>query len=617
MKIFKESVQKNEINPKVISDIHIYITFELLKPRRAVMRIQHNISALNTHRNLNFTNTNANKALEKLSSGYKINRAGDDAAGLAISEKMRGQIRGLNMASKNAQDSISLIQTAEGALNEVHAMIQRARELAVQSANDTNVTEDRAALQKEVNQILEEINDISHRTEFNTKKILKGGAATSNPLADKVDPTVKQMTEDLLNYMLSSSEQAVKDAYGISPQQKYNVEVGYVNEAAGDRVAWVTISTSTTTIGGTTTTESKPTKMTFDTADFFGDDDLWISPDRVVAHEMVHAVMGGSGMNFNSLPDWFTEGAAEFVAGGNERLYSSLQNEAVKSLTKNYNNLTNAEKQTVATTVAKKTAENGTSDMYSAGFAAMSYLNTKAGTGQTMQTFMQDLASGTSLDTAINTFTGGTLATTSAFLTDFHSASGGGAYIAGLTVTSGTGSILAGQGYTDTNTGIIPDTAPATPPNMFNYTWSEAAGQGANTDEVPAPEHIIFHIGANDGQNIKVKLPNLSTKNLGLNQVNLGSQTGADSAIKTFDKAIKLISDDRARLGAIQNRLEHTINNLGATSENLTAAESRIRDTDMASEMMNFTKQNILMQAAQSMLAQANQQPQGVLQLLG
>ncbi|RKJ24897.1 flagellin, partial [Butyricicoccus sp. 1XD8-22] len=138
------------------------------------MRIQHNISALNTHRNLGFNNTQASKNLEKLSSGYKINRAGDDAAGLAISEKMRGQIRGLDMASKNAQDSISLIQTAEGALNETHAILQRMRELAVQSANDTNVSSDRAALQLEIKSLSDEITRISTDTEFNTQKLLDG-----------------------------------------------------------------------------------------------------------------------------------------------------------------------------------------------------------------------------------------------------------------------------------------------------------------------------------------------------------------------------------------------------------------------------------------------------------
>ncbi|MFD1204784.1 flagellin Hag [Sporosarcina contaminans] len=282
------------------------------------MIINHNIAALNTHRQLGANNTNASKNLEKLSSGLKINRAGDDAAGLAISEKMRGQIRGLDMASKNAQDGISLIQTAEGALNETHAILQRMRELAVQSSNDTNNNVDRKELQKEMNQLLEEIDRISNDTQFNTKDLLKG---------------------------------------------------------------------------------------------------------------------------------------------------------------------------------------------------------------------------------------------------DFSAK---------------------------------------------------------------------FHIGANEGQSIELSIGNMGTSEEGLNIASLSvenvdeegaeggimTQEGADEAITTINDAIEKVSAERSKLGAMQNRLEHTINNLGTSSENLTAAESRIRDVDMAKEMMEFTKNNILTQAAQAMLAQANQQPQGVLQLL-
>lgn len=269
------------------------------------MIINHNISAMNAHRQLTINNFNQSKSLEKLSSGYRINRAGDDAAGLAISEKMRGQIRGLDMATKNAQDGISLIQTAEGALNETHSILQRMRELAVQSANDTNTNTDRAELQKEVNELVSEIDRISTDTEFNTKKLLDGTA---------------------------------------------------------------------------------------------------------------------SGM--------------------------------------------------------------------------------------------------------------------------------------------------------------------------------------------------IFHIGANISQNITLSIGSMGSAALGVSGISIASQSPANSAISTIQAAIDLVSSERAKLGAYQNRLEHTINNLGTSSENLSAAESRIRDVDMAKEMMAYTKNNILQQAATAMLAQANQAPQGVLQLL-
>ena len=279
------------------------------------MRIQHNISALNTHRNLAFNNSQAAKNLEKLSSGYKINRAGDDAAGLAISEKMRAQVRGLDMASKNSQDAISLIQTAEGALNETHAILQRMRELAVQARNDTNEDLDRSFLQDEIKQLKEEIDRIATTTEFNEKTLLSGGLS------------------------------------------------------------------------------------------------------------------GVSG--------------------------------------------------------------------------------------------------------------------------DFNKA-------------------------------------------------------------------LVFQIGANQGQVMSLSIGNMQVASLSTSLASASISTGskASAAIATIDEAIEKVSKERSKLGAVQNRLEHTINNLGTASENLTAAESRIRDTDMAAEMMAFTKNNILMQAAQSMLAQANQQPQGVLQLL-
>ncbi|MDR6720291.1 flagellin [Paenibacillus sp. 2003] len=270
------------------------------------MIINHNIAAMNTHRQLNTNTTNTNKAIEKLSSGLRINRAGDDAAGLAISEKMRGQIRGLDMASKNAQDGISLIQTAEGALNETHSILQRVRELSVQSANDTNTDADRVELQKEVTELTAEINRISTTTEFNTKKLLDGAGASA----------------------------------------------------------------------------------------------------------------------------------------------------------------------------------------------------------------------------------------------------------------------------------------------------------------------VVFHIGANTGQSITLNIGNMGATSLGISTVAIGTQSGANAAISTLDAAIASVSAERSKLGANQNRLEHTINNLGTTSENLSAAESRVRDVDMAKEMMNQTKNNILAQASQAMLAQANQQPQAVLQLL-
>ena len=408
------------------------------------MRIQHNISALNTHRNLAFNNTQASKNLEKLSSGYKINRAGDDAAGLAISEKMRGQIRGLEMATKNANDSISLIQTAEGALNETHSILQRMRELAVQSSNDTNVTGDREAIQKEIDQLKEEITRISTDTEFNTQKLLNG--------------TFGKDTDAIFHIGANSTQNI-----GIS-----------INDTSAKALGLTGLGE------GTVTTTEK-----------FGET----------------LVISGETHNWDS-------GTSKYVNAN----------------------------------------PSGTD------------LSTLIGAKVSSQSDIDALVA-----------SGGNLA---------------GANVKDVSVPSSTIS------YTDASG------------NAKTATFVEASSgveAGYYTDPTDTSEGLV----------LKASEPLKSGDSKDIGGLSLTEQESADAAIKTIDDAIKSVSDIRSNLGAVQNRLEHTINNLGATSENLTAAESRIRDTDMAAEMMSFTKNNILMQAAQSMLAQANQQPQGVLQLLG
>ncbi|MEK4424132.1 flagellin N-terminal helical domain-containing protein [Solibacillus sp. FSL K6-1523] len=413
------------------------------------MRIQHNISALNTHRNLAFNNTQASKNLEKLSSGYKINRAGDDAAGLAISEKMRGQIRGLDMATKNANDSISLIQTAEGALNETHAILQRMRELAVQSSNDTNVAEDRAALDKEITQLKEEITRISTDTEFNTQKLLNGD------FQDRV--------------------------FHIGANESQNIQL-----SVGD-------------------VSSKALKIQ-------GEEEGTIGNNTDVINEITFQTSTGTHVaTYNA-----TAATAGYYVAGN----------------------------TAAAAVVA-------GDKLTAG-ATITVVNGAAGSGySTGSTVTGETASKLGLDSE-------------------------------MTYSSGTATFKEAVRHSTTNKVI-----------------SEAGYYDGTTLVFAADEALS------------------SNSNVDIKGVSLLTQKGADKAITDIDAAIKNVSDTRSNLGAVQNRLEHTINNLGATSENLTAAESRIRDTDMAAEMMSFTKNNILMQAAQSMLAQANQQPQGVLQLLG
>jgi flagellin len=368
------------------------------------MRINNNLMAMNTHRQLGINSNAGAKSIEKLSSGYRINRAGDDAAGLAISEKMRGQIRGLNQASRNSQDAISLVQTAEGALNETQAILQRMRELAVQSASDTNVDADRTSIQNEVNQLSEEITRIATDTEFNTRKLLNGSFGIQNAGTGTLTTAVTGLA-NLSDINVS----------GAKASTTYTI-----TEVAGTTMSLADGSGNAQTVD-------------------------------------ISGLTAGDTINFDSLG------------------------------------------------ISIKTDEN--------------------------------------FDTTTNNFNG-------------------------LTIITGL-----------------------------------AAG-------------ATFQIGANESQDISLSIADMSATGLNVATVDVDDQAGASAAITQVNDAITLVSAERAKLGAVQNRLEHTIKNLDTSSENLQASESRIRDVDMAKEMMEFTKNNILQQAAQAMLAQANQQPQGVLQLL-
>ncbi len=402
------------------------------------MRINHNIASMNTNRSLGVNRGNTQKSLEKLSSGLRINKAGDDAAGLAISEKMRGQIRGLNQASRNSQDSISMIQTAEGALSESHSILQRMRELAVQSSNDTNTDSDRKELQAEVKQLVAELDRIGNTTEFNTKKLLDGSA--------------KGVAEETLGSVSINNNSAVK-----------------IEKADID-------------------TLSKT-----------------ISSGATAAKE---------------------DGAVMLVR------------------------------------VADSTA---------AGFQATDYMvvksdGTTAALGGTVLT-----ATNTSITLGSDLVSSGTPA---------------------LTLTSG---LDTGMKVGDSITIVL---------SKYEDASSELDSS------------IMAQIGANSGQTMFVSMKDMRAEAIGVDDIDISTKFGAATAIETINNAITKVSSQRSSLGSIQNRLEHTISNLDTASENLQASESRIRDVDMAKEMTEFTKNNILTQAAQAMLAQANQQPQSVLQLL-
>jgi flagellin len=382
------------------------------------MRINNNIMAMNTHRQLGLGGAAGAKSTERLSSGFRINKAGDDAAGLAISEKMRGQIRGLGQASSNAQDSISLIQTAEGALQETHSILQRMRELAVQSANDTNTTTDRNEIQKEVDQLTNELDRIANTTEFNTQKLLNG---EKEGLRDAATGVVTVEANTAATITATPADSDALDASG-------TIIITRTSSAAGDE--------SDFTIGDPGTLGAVLTDITTLSDAAFGD----------------------------------------------------------------------------AITLA------GLSDMQ------------------------------------------------------------------------------------------VGD----------SVTISVKANDDGNDD---ASKALTMQIGANSGQTVLIGINDMRAEALGLRDgsgkaLDITNAPKATAAITTINNALETVSAERSKLGSMQNRLDHSIKNLDTSAENLQASESRIRDVDMAKEMMDFTKNNILQQAAQAMLAQANQAPQGVLQLL-
>ena len=388
------------------------------------MIINHNMNALNAHRNMNVNNNNAGKSMEKLSSGLRINRAGDDAAGLAISEKMRGQIRGLEQSSRNAADGISMIQTAEGALNETTNILQRMRELAVQAGNDTNTTSDREEIQKEIDALTEEIDRIANNTEFNTQKLLNGNKSGEGgvELAAKVQAEAGEFTITL------------KGAF----QQK--------------------------------------DKITIDGLEI----DLTNGKDKTTVEDEIK----------KALKDKYT---VSYNDNAHTIKLTQVTGEDKKNIKSSYNGA-------ALTTVANKV---------------------------------------------------------------------------GVTAV----------------------------------------------DAVISEGKVNLQVGANAKQNMSIEIGDMRAEALEITNnagkgLSIESADDANAAVSKFDAALNKVSSQRANLGAIQNRLEYTISNLDNTAENLTSAESTLRDVDMASEMMEYSKNNILNQAAQAMISQANQQPQNVLQLL-
>ncbi|WEG18128.1 flagellin [Alkalihalophilus pseudofirmus] len=466
------------------------------------MKINNNIQALNAYRNLYQNQFQTSKNLEKLSSGLRINRAADDAAGLAISEKMRSQIRGLKMAERNAMDGISLMQTSEGAMQEVHTMLQRMRELAVQAANDTNTEYDREQIQKEIDQLKLEIDSISEKTEFNTRKLLNGFSAVLTTYGNDANKINLVGFPKVTNANLKSGDYQVEVT---NPTAKYT----FTQKSAGLGADEATDVTFTAALGG-------------DQGMLFGEYTIMIREVNTNSKDAKIEILDPNGLSM-----------------GNKVVNIGEHDDA------------------------------GEIDIF--GITIDTSKISSAGTVKVKMEVEAEIVLRDNTD--------------SEDPTDIQAA---------RKLVSNNGLFKHGGIEYQFNTNIKDDTLD------FNITNNA----------------LSFQIGPNTNQNVMIDIPRMDIVTLGIENIDVLSNAGANSAIFQLDQAINKLSDARAKLGAVQNRMEHTINNLQVTHENLTASESRIRDADMALEMTEFTRNNILNQSATAMLAQANQLPQGVLQLL-
>ena len=474
------------------------------------MVVQHNMQAANANRMLNVTTSAQSKSTEKLSSGYRINRAADDAAGLSISEKMRKQIKGLDKASSNAEDGVSSVQTAEGALTEVHSMLQRMNELAVQASNGTNSDTDRSAIQDEISQLTTEIDRVAETTKFNETYLLKGGDGTKDVYMNGHDAGLKGTLTD------GATTATFKVAAGALDSGKSVTIGGKDYSIATDKAAVQTAVDALVAEGDQVTVNGKTYTYTLN---------------------------GGADKNKEGWVEGTTAAPGSTLAYGKKGEANALK-------------IADGDKVSTKTTdYVSADFDNGVS---------------KSNSSIISSTHAVELM--TSELTAANN----------------------------IGTTKAAATVTAAAGYTSDD----------------GITFTINKG----TAEVADKLSFSLHVGsdADMTNKITVDIETMNSSYLGIKGLNVNDDSGIAGtyAIDAISDALQKVSEQRSSLGAVQNRLEHTIDNLDNVVENTTTAESRIRDTDMAEEMVNYSKNNILAQAGQSMLAQANQSNQGVLSLL-
>lgn len=572
------------------------------------MQIFTNVLSLNAQRSLDRTSNDLSRSLSRLSSGLRVNSAADDAAGLAVGSRMTAQLRAMNRAERNANDSVSLLQTAEGAMGTVVDALQRVRELAVQAANGTNNANDRASLQAEVSQLMQEIDRVGRATTFNGTQVF---SQDTQGLAG--DTNIRAVLDGLKLGWLEESEARISRFFGIQGDgAELRIQLTAFTDGASNTAARVVGAFAAAGPG----VKGTDLRLQVDMADFTPPNlpsggNAPFYNDRIIAHEMVHAVMYRAMDNFQSLPTWFTEGTAEFIHGADERLAADVQ--AAGGIN-------------ALLTAAPITSWGNNSASYSTGYLATRYLHQAlkdAGTSDGLKEFMQYLSRpGATMDAAFNNFfaASGGPTTLAAFETAF-AANGAAFFNSRVNLsnadTGAIGGLDADNGPAFTAASIIDNISGTTYGDStlkgFKLKYDESNPTGTSTRD------LAFHVGTQSalqegGQTIDARIGAVNVQALGLGEVDVAKD--ARRAIVHVDQALDYLNAQRGQVGAQLSRMGSVISNLKVGAENLAASRSRIMDADFAEETAKQVRSQIIQQAAISMVAQANAVPQLALSLL-
>ncbi|SEA22618.1 flagellin [Selenomonas ruminantium] len=586
------------------------------------MVIKNNMSAQNALSLLNKNNAALSKSLKKVSSGMKINSAEDDASGYAISERMQVQIRGLGQDIRNAQNAVSMLKVAEGAAQSTVDILRTMKEKAINAANDTNTDTDRAIIQKEIDQYISQIDDNASAT-YNGKTMFTGEADATNDVKKTI---IKALNSEWINQSLTM----IQDAYGLSFGEDgasvTNMDVQFKNEG-GSTLAYIS-----STADGNGVTKSLTLTVNMDFYATLNQTDVNGSTttaganylDRTIAHEMTHAVMRANITNMSALPKYIREGTAEFIHGIDDERKSTLAGLSKDDFENTFQN------------------SEGMDDEkpYAVGYAFLHYINKAGGHGEAMKRFMAvlDEKGGTAYDEAISAATKGKYNTAdeakAAFLADYKSVKDKGgsnndfykAYCdIDLDNKDDTGSVMGSKSWN----GDDENAENVVLEGMSTRFWYFPGGQTSTIQNLtvdwgefsrPA-SGFKYQIGTKANQAINASFSDIHADALGLisaegKTVQVTTRAEAKRALTRFDNAIEKVLGQITTIGALQSRMEYTVRNLTTNEENLTSAESTIRDADMAKEMSEYTKHSVLTQAAQAMLAQANQNSSSILSLL-